>query len=149
MCKKGRKLVRRGQLSRNAYYVLDALTWSYRRPGGDSCKVSITNLQRACHMARETVVKCIKALCSVGLLRKTKQRLRVLWGENRYASRQDTNVYTLIPAPVTEFDSSTVDEGKKDIRIEEGANTQAARASLASIAASRAGSLILGRSRRA
>lgn len=148
LCKKGRKLLRSGDLTPYDYTLLDCLVWSCRAPNTATCRVAYSRLQTLARMCRASVVKGIAKLVSLGLVVKIKHRIRTFWGPRMVASRQDTNEYVLKPAPDTESTRQTVIEIKKEIRIEEGLNTQAARASLAAIAASRAASLVLGRSRR-
>jgi len=139
IAKRGRKLLRRGDLTHRQYALLDCLLWSCRAPGRADARVSYTQLQRLAHMARETIARGLRHLAKLGLLRVNKYRLLVAFG-GITTTRQDKNVYTLIsgnPQTAAESSSVTVNKGWKEYTDRAGANTQAARTALAAIAARR------------
>ena len=136
--KRGRKLLRRGELTHSQIVLLDCLLWCCRRPDTGAIVVSYTALQRLAHMARETVARGLRALERVGLLTRTKRRLRLAWHQGGVRVRQLTNAYRLHPPAAShcEFGSATVNQGTMEFLAcnvaEEVADT--ARATLAAIA---------------
>jgi hypothetical protein len=97
-----RVLLRAGEITHHQYALADCLLWSCRRPGAAQTSVSYSRLSRLAHLARATVAAGLRRLEALGLLRKTKRRLRVRWALG-VASRQATNLYELIVQPGTEF----------------------------------------------
>lgn len=99
--RRARKLLRAGEITHHQFALLDCLTWTCRPTGSDRTAVSYTRLQQLAGMARETVRNALRRFEDLGLLRRIKRRVRVLWG-GALASRQATNIYVLL-APDTEF----------------------------------------------
>lgn len=101
LARRCRLLLRAGQLTHAQHSIADTLLWSCRAPGTPMVSVSYSRLQRLAHASRDSVVRAIRRLEELGLLRKTKRRVRIGW-----ASRQVTNLYELL-AP-TESDGRPV-----------------------------------------
>ena len=95
--RRGRKLLRRGELTHSQLVLLDCLLWTCRRPDTGVVVVSYTALQKLAHMARETVARGLRALERVGLLSRTRRRLRVAWHQGGVRVRQLANAYRLHP----------------------------------------------------
>lgn len=91
LAKRLRKLLRAGQLTHAQHSLADALLWACRPPGSAMLSVSYSRLQRLAHVSRDTVARGIARLEALGVLRKTRRRVRIGW-----ASRQVTNLYELL-----------------------------------------------------
>ena len=103
---RARKLLRRGQITHRQHAILDCLLWSCRAPGRASCRVSYTRLCRLAHVSRETIAGAIRRLARLGLIRKIRHRITVVWVNGGRATRQAVNEYQLLPH--TEFGQATV-----------------------------------------
>lgn len=138
IAKRGRKLLRRGELTHRELVLLDCFLWSCRRPETGAIVVSYTALQRLAHQARETVARGVQTLERVGLLSRIKRRVRINWHQGGVRVRQLVNAYLLHPPTANhcEFDRATVNQETSieyiltDVAI--GASA-AARAALAAI----------------
>ena len=95
LAKRGRELLRAGEITHRELALLDCLLWSCRRPGQDLAVASYTALQRLVHMARDTVAAALAKLEGLGLLAKIKRRVRLSWHQGGQASRQVTSCYRL------------------------------------------------------
>jgi DNA-binding Lrp family transcriptional regulator len=134
----GRRLLRAGKITHREQALLEALLWSCRSHGRAVARASYTRLADFAHISRETVARGLRRLEALGLIRKTKTRLRVAWGLGM-ASRQGVTIYQLIKSPPTEFDGRPVIQASKnhtDIGNVSAA-TQEARMALREIAARR------------
>jgi hypothetical protein len=112
LAKLGRRLRAAKLLTVSEEAVWDTMLWRLRAPFRDAFTASYTQIARLSGVCRSTVVATVKKLETMGLLIKTKRRLRVTWGRGRsqVASRQNTNAYRL-PARSTEFATPTVNQG--------------------------------------
>lgn len=129
---RGRKLLRRGQVTHRQLALLDCLLWSCRRPGQAWARVSYTRMSALARISRETVAGAIKRLVGLGLIQKQKERVLVAWGGST-ASRQGTSRYRLIAAAPTEFAPATVNQGLDMLTFtcEPSCETKAAQQALA------------------
>ena len=139
VAKRGRKLLRRGELTHRELCLLDCLLWSCRQPATRAIVASYTALQKLAHQARETVVRGVRTLERVGLLSRIKRRARIAWHQGGVRVRQLANAYVLHPPTGydhCEFGGATVNQNQTievlfSVDIEA---TKAARAALAAIA---------------
>ena len=142
IAKRGRKLLRRGELTHREWCLLDCLLWTCRRPDSGAIVSSYTALQKLAHQARETVARGLRTLERVGLLSRTKRRLRVAWHQGGVRVRQLTNSYRLHPpsgvehANHCEFDHATVQSDSLEyVHCDAGIESaKAARAALVAVA---------------
>lgn len=134
IAKRGRALLRAGEITHRELALLDCLLWSCRTPGRALARVSYTKLEQLVRICRETVAKGLDRLEAVGLLRRQKVRLRVVWG-GATASRQGVSVYQLL-VPATESADQTVYKGPKDSLLFEvvAASSKPAREAQAALA---------------
>lgn len=102
-----RQLLRAGEITHAQHSLADALLWACRAPGSAMLSVSYSRLQRLAHVSRDTVARGIARLVELGVVRKTRRRVRLGW-----ASRQVTNLYEML-APATESDARTVYKGQE------------------------------------
>ena len=127
-----RKLHRRGDLTHADLALADTLLWSVRKSGSAVATASYSCLSRLARIARATVAAGLKRLESLGVLRRIKRRVRVVWGQGASASRQDTSEYVLqTPSDSTEFNSKPVMESLKIIDLVPQAAVRAAQEALA------------------
>ena len=142
IAKRGRKLLRCGELTHRELCLLDCLLWSCRHPDSGAIVASYTALQRLAHQARETVARGLRALERVGLLSRTKRRIRLAWHQGGVRVRQLTNAYRLHPPAASsegrhcEFGAATVNNGPIElVHYSAGIEgAEAARTALAAIA---------------
>lgn len=66
---------------RSTNYVLVFLAWLASQDA-NKCNPSITDLSKACHMNRSSIIRCIKKLEKLGVIKKEKSGLR---GNNKYS----------------------------------------------------------------
>lgn len=97
IARRGRKLLRRGEITHREAALLDCLLWSCRKPGQGAVSVPITTLCRLARVCRETVVAGLRRLAELGVLRIVKRRFRVAWFGRAVASRQAVSAYVLLP----------------------------------------------------
>ncbi len=107
-----RKLLRAGEITHAQHSLADALLWTCRAPGSAMLSVSYSRLQRLAHVSRDTVARGIARLVELGVVRKTRRRVRLGW-----ASRQVTNLYELL-ATATESDGQTVSKVQEITTVE-------------------------------
>ena len=143
IAKRGRKLLRRGELTHREWCLLDCLLWTCRRPDTGAIVSSYTALQKLAHQARETVARGLRTLERVGLLSRTRRRLRVAWHQGGVRVRQLTNAYRLHPPSGVEhvnhghhceFDRATVQSDSLEY-VHSDAGIEAAKAARAALAA--------------
>lgn len=155
LAKRGRQLLRSGEITHREWCLLDALLWSCRRPGQDLAVASYSALQRLVHVARGTVASALDKLEALGLIARIKRRVRMAWSHGGQASRQATSCYRLLAPGAdgadTEFSDRTVNQGIEICYQEKPAcdDAEAARRALAEVARRREAALIkqLGRRR--
>ena len=140
--KRGRKLLRRGELTHHQLVLLDCFLWSCRRPGTGAVVVSYTALQRLAHMARETVARGVAALERAGLLSRIKRRVRIAWHQGGVRVRQLANAYRLHPPrgyDHCEFGGATVNQSQAiEVLLSDDLEAaKAARAALTAVAEGR------------
>ena len=136
IAKRGRKLLRRGEVTHRELALLDCLLWSCRDPSSGAIVASYTALQRLAHMARETVARGLRTLERVGLLSRTKRRVRLAWHQGGVRVRQIANAYRLHPPAANhcEFGPATVNQRTIELVIC-NAGIEAAGAARAALAA--------------
>ena len=61
-CRRARKLVRKGRLSRDAAFLLDVVLWDLRRSTAGAIQASYSLLCELAHMSRDRVAKVIREL---------------------------------------------------------------------------------------
>ena len=132
LAKRGRALLRAGEITHRELVLLDCLLWSCRRPGQDLAVASYTALCRLAHVARETVAAALAKLEGHGLIVRIKRRVRLSWHQGGRASRQATSCYRLVAPPKpnaraegaahTEFAARTVNRGMEITYQEKGDN---------------------------
>lgn len=160
LAKRGRALLRAGEITHRELALLDCLLWSCRRPGQDLAVASYTALCKLAHVARGTVAAAITKLEDLGLIARIRRRVRLSWHQGGAASRQATSCYRLCPptpdangadAAHTEFGQRTVNRGM-EISYQErtvSGGTEAAQEALAAVRERRRPLLnaLLGRSK--
>ncbi len=97
LAKRGRALLRAGEITHRELALLDCLLWSCRRPGQDLAVASYTALCKLAHVAKDTVSHGLAKLESLGLIERIKRRVRLSWHQGGQASRQATSCYRLVP----------------------------------------------------
>lgn len=117
LAKRLRKLLRAGQLTHAQHSLADAILWACRAPGSAMLSVSYSRLQRLARVSRDTVARGIARLEALGVLRKTRRRVRIGW-----ASRQVTNLYELLVPPPSE-PSTRRSAGERGSETESGGQT--------------------------
>lgn len=95
--RRGRKLLRAGELTAKQFVLLDTIVWSCRPYQADQITASYKRLAKLAHQAPDTVRLGLRRLRELKLLRTIKRRVRVEWG-NSTASRQATSAYVLLPS---------------------------------------------------
>lgn len=75
LAKRGRELLRAGEITHRELALLDCLLWSCRRPGQDLAVASYTALCKLVHMARGTVAAGLAKLEGLGLVERIKRRV--------------------------------------------------------------------------
>ena len=108
----GRRLLRAGKITHREAALLEALLWSCRSHGRAVARASYTRLADFANVSRETVARGLRRLEALGLISRTKTRLRVSWGLGT-ASRQGVTIYRLIEPARTEFGAATVIKAPK------------------------------------
>ena len=95
-----RRLQRLGVLDAYAFSVLDHLVWSGgRKPFADDVTCAYSAMQRALHMSRATVVRCVALLIAVGLIAKQRRSVTVPWHQGGMRRIVVANLYRLLRAP--------------------------------------------------
>jgi hypothetical protein len=101
LAKRGRELLRAGEITHRELALLDCLLWSCRRPGQDLAVASYTALCKLAHMARRTMAAAIAKLEGLGLIARIERRARMSWHQGGQRSVQVTSCYRLqAPTPV-------------------------------------------------
>lgn len=98
-----------GTMTAKAHALLHAMIFRCRAPGCALLSASYPKLMKMAHSARDTVAKCLAQLEQLGVLRRTKTRVRVAWLGGT-ASRQGTNTYEIL-VPHTASGSQTAFRG--------------------------------------
>jgi hypothetical protein len=143
LAKRGRELLRAGEITHRELALLDCLLWSCRRPGQDLAVASYSALQRLARVARGTIATALAKLEGLGLIARVKRRVRLSWHRGGQASRQATSCYRL-RAPAadapgathTESAGRTVNRGMEIFyqeRTADGDNAAAARKALEAV----------------
>ncbi len=96
-CRRARKLVRKGRLSRDAAFVLDVVLWDLRQGAAGAIQASYSLLCELAHMSRDKAAKVIRELEAQGFWTKIKRRVTVSWHQGGRQSQQATNCYLLHP----------------------------------------------------
>lgn len=94
--KHARRLLTARILSPAEFAVCDALLWRCRAPGRSDLAVAYASIARLCGIAVSTTVGAVAKLVAIGIIAKTKRRVRVQWGRGLYASRQIANAYQFL-----------------------------------------------------
>jgi hypothetical protein len=150
LAKRGRELLRAGEITHRELALLDCLLWSCRRPGQDLAVASYTALCKLAHVAKDTVAAGLSKLEGLGLIQRIKRRVRMSWHQGGSRSLQATSCYRLVPSPVSdakpaaaphsESGGRTVNKGMEVFYQERTASDdgEAAKKALQEIAAARA-----------
>jgi hypothetical protein len=95
MAAHGRRLLTARILSPTEYACLDAMLWRLRRPGRADLTADYRSIARLCGIAVSTAVLAVRKLVDIGLIAKTRRRVRVVWGRGGacVASRVIANAY--------------------------------------------------------
>jgi len=144
IAKRARKLHRLGLITHAQMAVLDVLLWDMRKPGSDTTTVTYNGLCKLAAVCRQTVADAVAAFERLGLLRRIKCKVLVLWANNGRKWRQQANEYVF-----TRCESGAQTEyPKEEIRIHilqpSPAETREAQARLAAVADIRRTKLGLG-----
>ena len=143
IAKRARKLLRSGELTHHQIAVLDSLLWDLRKHGSDKVTATYRGLQKMARVCRQTVAEAIAAFVRLGLLRKFKMKVLVLWANGGRKWQQQPNSYQFC------CESTERTEYPKDriliLNSADDADAKAAQQGLAAIAARRAAALGLGK----
>lgn len=96
LTKHARRLLTNRILTPTDYAIADCLLWRVRPPGRADMAVTYSVLARLCGIPRGAAMRAVAKLVSLGLIAKTKRRVRVAWGRGLTASRQIANAYRWI-----------------------------------------------------
>lgn len=108
----GRRLLTARLITPHDFAVLDTLLWRLRRPGRSDLAAPYAAIARLAGVCRDTAIAAVRRLIDLGLIAKTKRRVRVRWGRGLalLASRQIANRYEFREPP-TESTGSATDQG--------------------------------------
>jgi hypothetical protein len=134
--KRARRLLRNGDLTHHQIAVLDAMLWDARRPGADRVVVSYSGLQKLARVCRQTIADAVAAFERLGLVRKLKRKVLVLWNNGGRKWQQRANEYAFCCGSTepTEYTKQVI---QISILQPAAIEAKAAREGLASIAAAR------------
>jgi hypothetical protein len=136
IAKRARKLHRAGELAHAQLAVLDVMLWDARRPGTDRVTVSYSGLQKLARACRQTIADAIAAFERLGLVRRIKHKVLVLWANGGRQWQQRPNEYEFCceSSEQTQYPKEVI-----QILISEPAvrEAKAAQEGLAAIAATR------------
>jgi hypothetical protein len=107
IARRGRKLLRAGRLTHRQAVLLDTLLWCCRPHGQAAACASYSVLQRMAHLARATIAEGLRVLQRLGLIRRVRRRVLVLWHNGGRAWRQLPSEYHFPPASDCEFNQRT------------------------------------------
>jgi hypothetical protein len=93
LAKQARKLHRAGALTHAQLVIFDTILWDARKPGSDRAVVSYTGLQKLARVCRQTIADAVSAFERLGLLRRIKLKVLVLWANGGKKWRQCPNEY--------------------------------------------------------
>jgi hypothetical protein len=93
IAKRARKLLRSGELTHHQIAILEAMLWDARRPGANRVVVSYTGLQKLARTCRQTIAGAIAAFERLGLVRRIKHKVLVLWANGGRQWQQRPNEY--------------------------------------------------------
>jgi hypothetical protein len=116
IARRARKLLRAGRLTHCQAVLLDTLLWCCRPHGQAAACASYSVLQRMAHLARATIADGLRMLEQLGLIRRVKRRVLVLWHNGGRAWRQLPSEYRSVQAADCEFSQQT-DSKTRDITI--------------------------------
>jgi hypothetical protein len=143
IAKCARKLLRSGELTHHQVTILEAMLWDARRPGSDRVVVSYAGLQKLARTCRQTIADAIAAFERLGLVRRIKHKVLVLWtnGGRKWQQRPNEYEFCCESGEQTEYPKEVI-----QILISEpqGREVRVAQEGLVAIAASRARALGLG-----
>lgn len=91
--KQARKLHRMGEISHAQLAVFDSLLWDIRQHGADRAAVSYAGLCKLAGVCRQTVADAVAAFERLGLVRKIKHKVLVLWANGGRRWQQRPNEY--------------------------------------------------------
>jgi hypothetical protein len=136
IAKRARKLLRSGELTHHQVTILEAMLWDARRPGSDRVTVSYAGLQKLARACRQTIADAVEALERLGLVRRIKHKVLVLWnnGGRKWQQRPNEYQFCCESGEQTQYPKQVI-----QILISEPSvsKAKAAQAGLAEIAASR------------
>jgi hypothetical protein len=107
IARRARKLLRAGRLTHRQLALLDTLLWSCRTHSTATACASYSVLQRLAHLARATIAEGLRVLEQLGLIRRIKRRVLVLWHNGGRAWRQLPSEYHFPPVSDCEFSGRT------------------------------------------
>jgi hypothetical protein len=136
LSKQARKLHRSGALTHAQLIIFDTLLWDARKPGSDRTTVSYTGLQKLARVCRQSVADAISAFERLGLLRRIKLKVLVLWANGGRKWQQRPNEYVFCCESTYETQYPKQEIQIKRIEPEYRESTQA-QEGLAAIAAAR------------
>ncbi len=111
LAKRGRELLRAGEITHRELALLDCLLWSCRRPGQDLAVASYSALCRLVHMAKATVAAALAKLEALDLIARIKRRVRLSWHQGGERSLQAISCYRL-RAPASDAKVQTARPGE-------------------------------------
>lgn len=98
------------------FTALHTLVFRCRAPGTSKTSISLRRLAKTMGVCKDTVIDAIGRLEGVGLIRKTKRRVRIKWGLG-IASRQATNVYEFLPPTTGSIPSPVIGVQETSITV--------------------------------
>jgi hypothetical protein len=143
IAKRARKLLRSGELTHHQVAILEAMLWDARRPGSDRVVVPYAGLQKLARACRQTIADAVAAFERLGLVRKLKRKVLVLWanGGRKWQQQPNEYVFHCESGEQTQYPKQEIQILKSEPPVRE---TQAAQQGLAAIAAGRMRALGLG-----
>lgn len=105
--RRARRLLRAGRLTHRQAVLLDTVLWSCRPHGSGTACAAYSVLERLAHMARATIAEGLRVLERLGLIRRIKRRVLVLWHNGGRAWRQLPSEYVFPVATDCEFSGRT------------------------------------------